>query len=146
MTWARRRFPISISCCFSLLRRAMQEAARFSLDRRRGGSRRKPAPDRPLCRGEETDGSKWVVTISPIMSLTDSTLPAGTRSSTEKSSAPQTGVTASSSRLARSSTRKLLLTHYLLCDIGRSRLAVLRAELLLCPSRGVATFLPAQTT
>lgn len=40
--WARRRLPISISCCFSLLRRAIQDAACFSLLRRRGMLLRAP--------------------------------------------------------------------------------------------------------
>lgn len=35
--WPRRRLTISISCCFSLLRCAIQNAARFSLVRRSGG-------------------------------------------------------------------------------------------------------------
>lgn len=36
--WARRRLPSAISCCFSLLKRAMQDAACFSLTRRSWGS------------------------------------------------------------------------------------------------------------
>lgn len=35
--WPRRRLAISIRCCFSLLRRAIQNAACFSLICRRGG-------------------------------------------------------------------------------------------------------------